>query len=126
MSGTLLTGEKKIKDIMTSLLLSERAHPTGACILSLLPLWTGGALLQRMLKGDNPGDSPIPNRDSALSARVTTGGLSAPVSRWKAKCHLLWIDGSWPPVHALLLGINVEEPQGSHNGRKVKGHFPAR
>jgi hypothetical protein len=27
MTGTLLTGEKKIRDIMTSLLLSERAPP---------------------------------------------------------------------------------------------------
>jgi hypothetical protein len=30
MSGTLLTGEKKIRDIMASLLLSERAPPNWA------------------------------------------------------------------------------------------------
>jgi hypothetical protein len=61
-------------------------------------------------KEDSLGDSPAPNWDSALFAKVTTGGLSAPVSRWKVRCHLLWVDGSWPPVHTPLLGINVEEP----------------
>jgi hypothetical protein len=30
-----------------------------------------------MLKGDSPGDSPAPNWDPALCAKVTTGGLSA-------------------------------------------------
>jgi hypothetical protein len=77
-------------------------------------------------KGDSPGVSPAPNWDPILSAKVTTGGPSAPVSSWKVRCHLLWIDGFWPPVLAPLLGINVEEPWRSHNGRKVKGHFPAR
>jgi hypothetical protein len=42
------------------------------------------------------------------------------------RCHLLWIDGSQPPVHALLLGIDVEEPHGSHYDKKPKDHFPAR
>jgi hypothetical protein len=71
-----------------------------------------------MLKrGDGTGDSPTPNRDPALSARVTTGGLSAPASRWKVRCHLL---------HTPVLDINVEEPQGSHDGRKTKDHFLAR
>jgi hypothetical protein len=72
------------------------------------------------------GDSPTPNQDPALSAKVTTGGLSAPASRWKARCHLLWIDGSQSPVHAPLLGIDVEEPWSSHDGRKTKDHFLAR
>jgi hypothetical protein len=126
MSRTLLTGEKKIRDIMTSLLLSERTLPDWGLHPEPATTGTGGAFLQRMLKGDSPGDSPAPNQDPALSARVTTGGLSAPVSRWKARCHLLWIDGSWPPVHPPLLGINVEKTQGSHHGRKTKGHFPAR
>jgi hypothetical protein len=35
-----------------------------------------------MLKADSMGDSPDPDRDPALSARVITGGLSAPVTRW--------------------------------------------
>jgi hypothetical protein len=47
-------------------------------------------------KGDSMGDSPTPNWDPALSAKVTTGGLSAPASRWKARCQLLWIDGPGP------------------------------
>jgi hypothetical protein len=50
---------RKIRD-MTSLLLSRKPHLTGACILNLLLWWTGGALLQRMLKRDSPGDSPTP------------------------------------------------------------------
>jgi hypothetical protein len=45
-----------------------------------------------------------------------------PASRWKTRCHLLWIDGSQPPVHNPLLGIDVEEP----HGRKTKDHFPPR
>jgi hypothetical protein len=73
-----------------------------------------------MLKGDSLGDSPAPNQDPALSAKGTTGGLSAPASRWKARCHLLWIDGSQPPVHAPLFGINVKEPHRSHYGKKQK------
>jgi hypothetical protein len=77
-------------------------------------------------KGDSPRVGPAPNWDPALSAKVITGGLSAPITGWKARYHLLWIDGSWPPVHTSLLGINVEEPQGSDSGRKAKGHFLAR
>jgi hypothetical protein len=64
-----------------------------------------------MLKEDSLGDSPAPNWDPALSARVTTGGLSAPITRWKVRCHLLWIYRSRPPVHAPLININIEEPQ---------------
>jgi hypothetical protein len=69
-----------------------------------------------MLKGDSLGVSPAPNQDPALSAKVTTGGLSAPVSRW--------IDGSRAPVQAPVLGN--EEPHASHYGRETKDHFPAR
>jgi hypothetical protein len=108
---------------MTSLLLSERAPPYWGLHL----WWTGGELLQRMPRRGTAWEiAPPPNQDPALSAKETTGGLSAPISRWKVKSHLLWIDGSWPPVHAPLLVINVEEPRGSHNGRKAKGHFPTR
>jgi hypothetical protein len=49
-----------------------------------------------------------------------------PISRRKVRCHLLWIDGSWPPVHVPFLGIDVEEPRGSHYGRKAKDNFLAR
>jgi hypothetical protein len=69
-----------------------------------------GTSIGNAKRGDSPGVSPTPNQDPALSARVTTGGLSARLSRWKVRCHLLWIDESQSPVHALLLGINVEEP----------------
>jgi hypothetical protein len=70
--------DKRHHDLIAALRVP---HPTGAYILNLLPWWTGGAFLQRMLKGGSPGDSPTPNWDPALSAKVTTGGLSAPVSR---------------------------------------------
>jgi hypothetical protein len=79
-----------------------------------------GHFCKECLRGDSPGDSPTPNQDPTLSAQVTTGGLSAPVFRWKVRCHLLWIDGSRPPVYAPLLGINVEEPHGSHYGKTQK------
>jgi hypothetical protein len=54
-----------------------------------------GTSAENALKGDSLGDSSAPNWDPAFSAKVTTRGLSAPISRWKAGCHLLWIDGSW-------------------------------
>jgi hypothetical protein len=82
-----------------------------AYIPSLLLLWTRGALVQRMPKRGFR-RQPHPHQDRALSAKVTTGGLSAPVFRWKAGCHLLWIDGSWGLLfQAPLLNINVKEPQ---------------
>jgi hypothetical protein len=62
-------------------------------------------------RGDSLGDSPAPLQDSAFSARVTTEGLRASISRWKVSCHLLWIDGSQPPVHAPLINIDIEKPQ---------------
>jgi hypothetical protein len=85
-----------------------------------------GSSAENAQKGDSLGVSPTSHWDPPLSARVTTGGLSAPISRWKVRCHLLWIDGSRLPDHAPLLGINIEELWGSHNGRKMKGHFPPR
>jgi hypothetical protein len=85
----------------------------------LLPWWKGGALLQRLLKENSPGESLDPNQDPALSSKVTTGGLSAPISRWNARCHLLWI-GLLSMLHFLASMLK------SHNGRKGKGHFPAR
>jgi hypothetical protein len=95
MSGTLLTREKKIRDIMTSLQLSERAPPDWGQHTELATMVNRrGTSAENAQKGDSLGDSPAPNRDPALSAKVTTGGLSAPVSRWKVRCHLLWIDGS--------------------------------
>jgi hypothetical protein len=53
------------------------------------------AVLRECPKGGQPRRQPWPPRDFAPSARVTTGGLSAPVSRQKTGCHLLWIDGFW-------------------------------
>jgi hypothetical protein len=80
------------------------------------------------LRGDSPGDSPAPNQDLILSAKVTTGGLSAPISRWKVRCHLLWIDGSQPPVHAPLLASMLRRLMVAiiiHTQKKPKDHFPA-
>jgi hypothetical protein len=123
MSGTLLTGEKKIRDIMTSLLPppDRGLHPEFATMVDRRRISAENAQ-----KGDSPRVGPAPNWDPALSAKVITGGLSAPISRWKARCHLLWIDETQPPGHSPLLGIDVEESHGSHYGRKTKDHFPAR
>jgi hypothetical protein len=121
MSGTFLTGEKKIRDTMASLLLSEKAPRDWGLYPELVTMMDKRGILQRMLKWD----SRTPIQNPALSAKVTTRGLSAPIPKWKARCHLLWINGSWPPVRAPLLGINVE-PWGSPSGRKAKGHFLAR
>jgi hypothetical protein len=48
-----------------------------------------GHVYKEWLRGNSPGDSPTPNQDPTLSAKVITGNLSAPISRWKAKCYLL-------------------------------------
>jgi hypothetical protein len=53
-----------------------------------------GTSTENVQKGDSLGDDPTHLQDPALSAKVTTGGPSALISRWKAGCHLLWIDGS--------------------------------
>jgi hypothetical protein len=46
---------------MASLLLSERAPPDWGLHPELVTVVEGGALLQRMLKRDSPGDSPTLN-----------------------------------------------------------------
>jgi hypothetical protein len=57
-----------------------------------------------MLKrGDSTGDSPTLNRDPALSAKVTTGGLSAPTSRWGATSYGLMGPGPLSTLHFLAL-----------------------
>jgi hypothetical protein len=107
----LLKGEKKTKTTMASLQRSERPpldwglRPELATIVD-----RRGTSSENAQKRDSPGDSPSPSQDPDLSAKVTTGGLSAPVSRGKVRCHLLWIDGSQPPVHAPLINIDIEEP----------------
>jgi hypothetical protein len=53
-----------------------------------------GTSTENAQKGHSLGVSPSPHQDLAFSAKVTTGGLSAPVSMWKTGCLLLWIDGS--------------------------------
>jgi hypothetical protein len=109
---------------MTSLQLSEKVPPDGGLHLEFATIvYRRGTSTGNAKRGDSLGVNPAPNQDPALSAKVTTGGLSALASRWKVRCHLLWIDGSQSPVHAPLLGIHVEEPQGSHNGRKAKVIF---
>jgi hypothetical protein len=85
-----------------------------------------GHFCRECLRGDSPGDTPAPNQDPILSAKVTYGGLSAPISRWKARCPLVRNDGSQAPVHTPLLGINVEQPHGSHYHKKRKIIFLAR
>jgi hypothetical protein len=107
----LLKGKKKIKDTMTLLHLSGRAlpnwglHPEFATIVD-----RKGTSSENAQKEDSPGGSPAPSWDPALSTKVTTGGVSAPVSRWKGGVPPpmdYWVLG--PPVQAPLLSINVEE-----------------
>jgi hypothetical protein len=109
MSKTLLTGEKKIRDIMTLLLLSERALPDWGLHPKLPTMVDRRVLLQRRLRRGTARElAPPPTR---TLPSFTTGGLSAPtpIFRWKVRCHLLWIDGSQPPVHASLLAIGLTQ-----------------
>jgi hypothetical protein len=123
--------DKRHHDLIAAL----REGPTGLGPAS----WTWYTMVDRrgtsaenVQKGDSPGLSPTPNQDPALSAKVTTGGLSATPSPQPPHLQIdsevpppmdWWVQ---PPIHPPLLGINVKEPRGSHNGRKTKGHFPVR
>jgi hypothetical protein len=71
-------------------------------------------------KGGQPGRQPHPQLGPCPLCKGNHWRSKCPASRWKTRCHLLWIYGSQPPVHAPLLGIHVEEPQGSHNGKEAK------
>jgi hypothetical protein len=62
-------------------------HPTGAYISSLLPLWMGGALLQRMLKGAQPGRQPHPQPGSSPLCKG---------NHWRSKCPCLQMEGKVP------------------------------
>jgi hypothetical protein len=63
--------KKKHHDLIK---LSGSAPPNGGLHPDLLPLWTEGTLPQGMPKRGTA-------KETAPSAKVTTGGLSAPVSR---------------------------------------------
>jgi hypothetical protein len=77
------------------MILSQLSVPylTGAELATIVD--RRGTSAENVQKGDSLEDSPSPHQDPALSVKVTSGGLSAPVFRWKAGCHLLWINGSW-------------------------------
>jgi hypothetical protein len=102
-----ITKERKMTNTMTSLQLSEKAPPDWGLHLEFATVVDRRALPQGMLKGRQLRRQPRPPWDPALSAKVTTGGLSAPVSRWKVRCHLLWIDGSWGLLSTLHLLISI-------------------
>jgi hypothetical protein len=64
---------------MTSLQLSEKAPPDWGLHLEFATvLDRRGTSTRNAKRGDSLGDSPTPNWDPALSAKVTTGDLSAP------------------------------------------------
>jgi hypothetical protein len=95
-----ITTERKIRD-MTSLL----PPPDWGLHLEFATMVDKkGTSAENAYRGTAQETAPPPNQDPALSKDVTTGGLSAPISRWKARCHLLWIERSQPLVHAPLLG----------------------
>jgi hypothetical protein len=76
---------------MTSLLLSERAPPNWVLHPELgTVVDKRGTSAEDAQKEDSLGVSPAPNQDPALSAKVTTGGLSTPVSS-------LQMEGKVPP-----------------------------
>jgi hypothetical protein len=89
---------------MTSLLLSERApldwglHPKLGTMVD-----RRGTSAENAQKGDSPGESPTPNWDPALSAKVTTGGLIAPPpdGRWGATFYGMMGPGPLSRLHFL-------------------------
>jgi hypothetical protein len=87
MSRTLLTGEKKVRGTMASLLLSERAPPDWGP-----ESWTcycggqEGHFCRECLRGDSPGDCPTPNQDPALCKG----------NHWRSKCPCNQMEGEVP------------------------------
>jgi hypothetical protein len=62
---------------------------TGAYILSLLPWWTRGALLQRMFKGGQPQRQPRPQPGPCPCRKG---------NHWRSKCPHLQMEGKMPPL----------------------------
>jgi hypothetical protein len=86
MSRTLLTGVKKIRDNIASLLLSEKALPNRGLhpeLATMVERW--GTFPEKAQKGDRPGVSPTPNQDPAFSAKAITKGLSDPHLQMEGK-----------------------------------------
>jgi hypothetical protein len=71
--------EKRIRNIRTSSQLSGSTPPNGGLHPELATIVDRrGTSAENAQKGDSPGDIPSAHQDLALSAKVTTGGLSAP------------------------------------------------
>jgi hypothetical protein len=88
MSRTLVTGEKKIRDTMASLLLSERVPPDWGLYPELATVVDGrGHFCRECLKGDSLGDSPAPDQDPALCKG----------NHWRSKCPRHQMEGEVPP-----------------------------
>jgi hypothetical protein len=85
--------KKKEKDRRHhGLITALRECPTQACY----HVDRMGTSAENAQKADSLGDRPASTGTlPSPSAKVTTGGLSALVSRWKVGCHLLRIDGFW-------------------------------
>jgi hypothetical protein len=109
---------------MVSLLLSERAPPDWGLHPELATMVDRrGTSAENAQKGASLGVSSAPKWDPALSARVTTGGLTASLSpdgRRDATSY-----GLMGPRHLSTLHFLASMLR-SHNCRKTKGRFPAR
>jgi hypothetical protein len=98
-----LKKKKKTRNTMIHCRSQRGPNLTGACILSLLPLWTGGALPQRMHKRGTTRETARPLPEPCPLCKGNHWRSKCPISRWKVWCHLLWIDGSW----ALLCRLHL-------------------
>jgi hypothetical protein len=83
MSVTLLTGEKKIRDIITSLLLSERAPPDWDLYPELVTM-----VDRRGTSAEMPGRQPHPHPGTFLLCKG---------NHWRSKCSCLQMEGEVPP-----------------------------
>jgi hypothetical protein len=71
-----------------------------------------GHFHRECLKGGQSRRKPQPPPRPCPLCKGTTGGLSPPVSRWKVRCHLLWIDGSWGLLSRLHFLASVRRALG--------------
>jgi hypothetical protein len=110
---------------MTSLQLSGSAPPNWGLHPKLATIVNRrGTSTENAQKGNSLGDSPSPHQDPVLSAKVTTGGLSAPHLQMEGGVPppmYLWVPG--PPVQAPLLIVNIKESQVSIMVEKQKVIF---
>jgi hypothetical protein len=127
MSGTWLTGEKKIRDIMTSLLLSEKSPPDWGLNPELaIMVGEEGHFCSECSERGQPGSQPCPQPGPCPLCKG---------NQWRSKCPCLQIEGEVPPPMDWWVPASCPHSTSWHQcwgaswqplWQKTTDHFPAR